>query len=75
MKLTLESLVQKATVDDVLALALSLQEMVEQIVTSVRVAAGSRGGGVPGIVRSHPGPGRGTVRRGGRRPRAVPVRH
>ena len=35
--------------------------------------AGSHGG-AHGVVRSHPGPGRGTVRHGGRRPSTVPAR-
>ena len=37
--------------------------------------AGSHGGAHGGVVKSHPGPGRGTVRRGGRRKRTVPPRH
>jgi hypothetical protein len=38
------------------------------------VGAAPHHGGAHGVVRSHPGAGRGTVHRGGRRPRTAPTR-
>jgi hypothetical protein len=42
MKLTLESLVQKTAVEDILALTLSLQRLVEEIAARVRNSSNDR---------------------------------
>jgi hypothetical protein len=42
VKLTLESLVQKTAVEDILALTLSLQDLVEQIAVKVRNSSNDR---------------------------------